>query len=285
MGHPAGPTPARTRVTGWAAGRHRDGLEHAVRRLRRSLGLMPGNPMNPVTLLVLGFFALVLVGFPPFMAAVGLDRGGIVLVMAVVVLTAIPCCGFTVALARRYLRDFERLLAGGAWVRWRATPAERARFVAHERGRARRQAGRFAGYALVLALLGAAVMWAFTRTAAGAALGFAVLGAAGLLVVATTFLWGGARERPDAPDLDETYLGDLGIYHLGRYTPLRGTNLFLVRVELHAGDPNVLEFTIGSRTQHGTVRPSEVRVLVPAGREGEAAELVARYRGEFGLAT
>jgi hypothetical protein len=127
-------------------------------------------------------------------------------------------------------------------------------------------------------------MWLYTRTAAGVALGLAVCGAISLVVVLTTLLWGGARERTDAHDLNEIYLGDLGIYHLGRYTPVRGMNLSLLDVRLQAGTPSVLQFTVGSRTRHGTIRSSDVRVLVPQGREDEAADLVARYRREFELA-
>lgn len=126
-------------------------------------------------------------------------------------------------------------------------------------------------------------MWLYTRTAAGVALGVAVFGAISLVVVLTTVLWGGTRERADAHDLDDIYLGDLGIYHLGRYTPVRGMNLFLLDVTLQGGRPSVLQFTVGSRTRHGMMRPSDVRVLVPQGREGEAADVVARYCREFQL--
>ena len=73
------------------------------------------------------------------------------------------------------------------------------------------------------------------------------------------------------------------MYALGRYTPLRGFNLFLGQVELKAGDPAVLTFTIGSRTRYGTIRSTEIRVAVPSGREAEAAALVERFRTEFGL--
>ena len=107
-------------------------------RLRRSLGLIPGNPMNPVTLIVFGVFGLTLLGFPPIMWAMGLGGGGILLVMTIAVLTAALCCGLTVAFARRYLRDFERLVGGEHWAHWRTTPAERARFVVQERRRAGR---------------------------------------------------------------------------------------------------------------------------------------------------
>ena len=252
-------------------------------RLRRFLALVPGNPMNPVTVLVLGFFGLILLGFPPFMRAVGLDTGGIVLVMAIVVLTALALSGLTVHIARRYLHDYEQLIGGGWWVHWRTTAAERAHFVTQEHLRAHRQASQFALFGIGLVLLAGGLMWLYTRTAAGVALGVAVFGAVSLVVVLTTVLWGGARERADAHDLDDIYLGDLGIYHLGRYTPVRGMNLFLLNVALQAGSPSVLQFTVGSRTRYGTVRPAETRVLVPQGREGEAADLVARFHREFKL--
>ena len=253
--------------------------------IRRFLALIPGNPMNPVTLLVLAFFAAALVGFPPFMVSVGLEAWDVVLVEVVVVATAVVCLGLVVWVARRYAGDYERLLAGEHWVRWRTTPNERARFVAQERARTRAEAKRYAVYAVGVAAIGGVAMWAATRTVTGAALGIAAFGVAGLLVVATTLRWGGARERPGALDLDDTLLGNLGISHLGRYTPLRGFNLFLEKVDLLPCAPAVLAFTVGSRTRYGTVRSSEVRVAVPPGGEAEAATLAERFRREFGLAS
>lgn len=251
--------------------------------LRRFLALTPGNPMNPVTLLVLGFFAVMLLGFPPVMLALGLGVGGTLFVTAVIVATAVLCVGLMVAIGRRYARDFERLLAGEHWVRWRLGPGERERFVVDEGTRTRREAKSYVPYAVGFAALGALVVGVATDSASAGLLGGAILGAVGLLVVVTTYLWGGAREREGARDLDEVYLGDLGIYQLGRYTPVRGFNVFLVGVEARPGDPAVLAFTIGSRGRYGT-RTSEVRVAVPAGRETEAAELAERFRREFGLA-
>ena len=251
--------------------------------LRRFLALTPGNPMNPVTLLLLAFFTAALVGFPLLTLAVGLGTWDVVVIEAVVVATAVACLGFVVWLARRYARDHDRLLAGEHWVHWRTSPAERGRFLAQEQDRARADARFALGGTVVVALLGAAGMWAYTEEARGAAIGFAVFGAAGLLVALTTRLWGGATARPDAPDPDDTYLGPLGVYQLGRYTPLRGFNLFLQRVDLRPGAPAVLAFTIGSRTRYGSVRTTETRVAVPPGREDEAAELAERFRREFGL--
>ena len=250
--------------------------------LRRFLALTPGNPMNPVTLLVLGFFAAMLLGFPPVMLALGLGVGGTLFVTAFIVATAVLCGGLMVALARRYARDFERLLAGGHWVHWRLGPGERERFVAQEGERTRREADSYVPYAAGFAVLGALVVGVAGGSLTAGLLGLAGFGAVGLLVVATTYLWGGARERRGARDLDDVYLGDLGIYQLGRYTPVRGFNVFLTAVEARPGAPAVLAFTIGSRTRYGT-RTTEVRVAVPAGREAEAATLAERFRREFGL--
>jgi hypothetical protein len=249
--------------------------------IRRFLALTPGNPMNPVTLIVLGFFAIVFVGFPPLMIAAGLGTGGVVLVMMVVLITAVFCIGLVVWLGRRYSGDMDRLLAGEHWAHWQLTPAERERFVTGERTRSHGEARRYLLYSLGLAIFGALLMWAYTETATGAAIGFGVLGAAGLLVVLTTWLWGGARPRREATNLDDIYLGDLGIYHLGRYMPVRGFNLFLTRTDYQPGDPPVLHFEVGSRTQHGSVRTNEVRVLVPAGREAEAEALAERFQREL----
>ena len=114
-----------------------------VQRLRRFLALTPGNPMNPGTLLVLVFFAGMLLGFPPFILVMGLGIGGIVLVTAVIVLTVVLCCGLVVAIARRYAGDADRLLAGDYWVHWRTNARERERFLAQEGERVRGEAGRY----------------------------------------------------------------------------------------------------------------------------------------------
>jgi hypothetical protein len=248
--------------------------------IRRFLALTPGSPMNPVMLIVLAFFAVALVGFPPLTIAAGLGAGGITLVIAFVVVTATLCIGLMAWLGRRYAGDMDRLLAGEHRARWQLTAVERERFVSSERTRSQGEARRYLLYSLGLAIFGALVMWTYTETARGVAIGFAVLGAAGLLVVLTTWLWGGARPRREASNLDDIYLGDLGIYHLGRYTPVRGLNLFLTRADVQPGDPPVLHFEVGSRMQYGSVRSNEVRVLAAAGHEAEA--LAERFRRELG---
>lgn len=91
----------------------------------------------------------------------------------------------------------------------------------------------------MLALVGAAVpatiggvgAWVLTGTGAGSALAAAAFGAAGLLVAGATYLWAGASGRGGAPDPNDVYLGDLGIYQIGRFPPPRGLNLFLQWVE------------------------------------------------------
>lgn len=251
--------------------------------VRRFLALTPGNPMNPATLLVLAFFAAVLVGFPPFMLGLGMGWGEVVVVEAVALATAVACLGSIVWIARRYAADHARLLAGECWARWTPTSADRSHFLSRERERARADAGRYAIYACGVASIGTLGMWFSTRTFAGAAIGLAVFAAAGALVVATTWLWGATSANPAGPDPDGICLGAGGIHQFGRYAPLRGFNLFPQRVELVPGPPAALAFTVGTRTRYGGVRSTETRVAVPPGREDEAAALVERYRREFGL--
>jgi hypothetical protein len=239
--------------------------------------------MNPVTLLILGSFLVIAVAFPVLMVWAGLGTGGILLVMAFIVVTEAAIFAWIVWMARRFARDYQRLLAGEHWVRWQTTPQERAGFVASERTRARGDARRYILYALILAAVGAVVMWFLTDSATGAAVGFGVLGLIGAIVVVTTWLWGGARQREEASDIDDIILGELGIYHLGTYTPVKGFNLFLTRVDYVDEIPPALSFWIGSRTQHGIVRQNEVRVLVPAGREEEGRDIAARFRRHFDL--
>jgi hypothetical protein len=244
---------------------------------RHYLALTPGNPMNPVTLILLAFFGIALIVFPAIMLRAGLGAGSAVLIDVIILLTAALCLGFTLYLARRYDADRRRLLSGEHWAHWQLPTAEREQFVTGERERSHREASRCLLYTLVAALFGALVGWLQVETATGALLGFMALGAAGLIVVATTYPWGGARPREEAANLGDIYLGELGIYHLGRYTPVRGVNLFLTGVELQPGDPTVLQFAVSSRGRYG-LRTNEVRVAVPAGREAEAAALAERFQ-------
>ena len=65
-------------------------------------------------------------------------------------------------------------------------------------------------------------MWISTRTATGVALGLAGFGAISRVVVLTTARRGGARERADAPDLDEISLGDMFLAGALRSLSARG---------------------------------------------------------------
>ncbi len=251
--------------------------------VRRFLALTPGNPMNPATLLLLAFFVVTLVGFPPLVLALGMGWGEVALIEAVVLVAAAACLGLVVWIGRRYASDHARLLAGDCWARWTPTADVRARFLAQDRQRARAEARRYLLYAAGAALLGALAMWVQVRTVAGAAIGLAVFGGAGLLVVVTTWFWGATGANPGGVDPDGVCLAADGIHQFGRYTPVRGFNLFLRRVEFVPGEPAAIAFTVGSRMRGGGVRTTETRVAIPPGHEAEAAALVERYRREFAL--
>lgn len=256
-----------------------------MKQVRTWLGMTPGNPMNIILAILLVFFGLVLVGAPVGMAAVGLGAGGIILFEVIALGAAVFILWIVAVMARGFGRDREQLLAGGAWAHWRISSAERMAFLEQDRERTQKTAKRFFWYALALVPVGAGLGWLVTRNAMGALLGAALLGSAGMLVVVTTWLWDGARPKQDADDLDEVYLGDLGIQALGRYTPLNGINLGLRSVTFTNGDPSYLTFTVVSRGQYGEQQPRDIPVPVPAGHDEEAAALVDRFRKRFGLAT
>lgn len=251
--------------------------------IRRFLALTPGNPMNPATLLLLGFFVVAALGFPPLVLALGMGWGEVILIEAVVLAAAVACLGLVVWIARRFASDHARLLAGDCWARWTPTADERSRFLQQERQRARADARRYALWSVAVALFGALGMWVQVRTVAAIAIGLVVLGAAGVLVVLTTWFWGAASENPAGADPDGICLSAAGVHQFGRYTPLRGFNLFLQRVALVPGEPSTLAFTVGTRTSSGGIRSTETRVAIPPGREDEAAALAARFRQEFTL--
>jgi hypothetical protein len=252
-----------------------------MKQVRAWLGMTPGNPMNAFLVIFLVFFGMVLVGAPVAMAAVGMGAGGIMLFELIALGATVLVIWILVVMARGFGRDREQLLAGGAWAHWRLSSSERMAFLQQDRERTRQTAKRFFWYALALVPVGAGVGWLVTRDATGALLGAALLGGVGLLVVVTTWLWDGARPKHDADDLDEIYLGDLGIQALGRFTPLSGINLALKTVSFTKGDPGYLTFTVVSRGQYGEQQPHDVPVPVPAGHDAEAEALVLRFRERF----
>ena len=245
--------------------------------IREFLALTPGNPMNPVTLILVIFFGLAAIIFPVVMLAAGVGVGGAILIELIIIPTAALCIGLVVYMARRFDENRKRLIGGEHWAHWRFAAGERDRFIVQEQTRSRRDARRYLLYSLILALIGAGAVGYQTDDTKGVAIGFAVFGAAGLLVVLTTLRWGKATPREDATDLDDIYLGELGIYQMGRYTPVKGPNIFLTGVELIADQPAAIRFDISSRSQYG-IRTNEVRVAVPTGKEAEAAAVVDRFR-------
>jgi len=255
----------------------------SMKSLRSFLGISPGNPMNVVVLILLAFFGLVLVGAPILMAIVGLGTGGIILFEIIAALATLLIMGLIIAMARGFGHDLQRLLDGNAWAHWHLTSAERDAFLQDDRERTRETSKRYALYSLALIPLGALFAWLFTRDAKGAMLGALAFGGAGLLVVVTTLLWDGTRPRQDASDLDEVYLGDLGIYAFGRFTPLSGVGLSLKAIKLTKSDPSYLTFTTVSRGEYGEQQPRDISVPIPAGHEEEAETLVERFKQRFSL--
>jgi hypothetical protein len=254
-----------------------------MKSLRSFLGMTPNNPMNVVTVILLVFFALALTAMPIFMAIVGVGTGGIILFEIIVALTTLLIMGLVIAMARGFGRDLERLLSGNEWAHWRLSSDERAAFLQEDRTRTRETSKRYALYSLGLIPFGALFAWLFTRDATGAMLGALAFGAAGLLVVVTTLLWDGTRPRHDASDIDEVYLGDLGIYAFGRFTPLSGVNLTLKAIAMTKSDPSYLTFTTVSRGEYGNQQPRDISVPIPAGHEEEAETLVERFKQRFSL--
>jgi len=254
-----------------------------MKSLRAFLGMTPSNPMNPIMLILLAFFTLVLVGAPILMAIVDVGTGGIILFEIIVALATLLIMGLVIAMARAFGRDLERLLSGNEWAHWRITSAERAAFLQEDRERTRRTSKRYALYSLGVIPLGALFAWLFTRDAKGALLGALAFGAAGLFVVLTTLLWDGTRPKHDSSDIDEVYLGDLGIYAFGRFTPLSGINLSLKAITMTNSDPSYLTFTTVSRGQYGEQQPRDISVPIPAGHEEEAGTLVERFKQRFSL--
>ncbi len=250
----------------------------------RWLRLMPGNPIRPMVIGLLGFYALdaivtvglALAGAPWITWAVG----AIFLATAVVVLPIVAIFG------RIYGTSLAQLLDGGHWARWAVDTGEGARFAANEWRRARREArnlvlfGMGAGpvFGLLFGLL------AGSMTAFG--LVVALMVGVGILAAANVLAIGWWRHKRRAERGGEVLIGPMGVFSQGTFTPLAGFNLGLGAVEIEEGDPPVIRFDAVTRTYSEgviptrTTRTEPVRVPIPRGRESEAAALVARFRGE-----
>jgi hypothetical protein len=77
--------------------------------------------------------------------------------------------------------------------------------------------------------------------------------------------------------------GPQGVLLAGRYLLLAGMNDTLLGVGLVPGSPPSLRFVVRPFQWGWRQPPEELRVPVPPGRVGEAADLVERYRRVHGL--
>lgn len=207
----------------------------------RSLIPQPGNAVRPVFFLIAGFFGLMLVGYPIFMYAVGLDTASIVWITLLIAVVAAGVLWFTIHLGRTLQRDEARLDAGEVWAEWTVPLHQHRRFIAAERRGKNRMA---LAYAIGGVALGLVLAWLERDWLLGGVMIFAFLFAA-----ATIFFLAGPPRRAHGDDARHVRIGPSGAHLLGRYMPFETTMTRLRAVSVSDGDPPVMALTVraGSR--------------------------------------
>ena len=177
---------------------------------------------------------------------------------------------------RTEMRAINALLTGEQWVRWRYGAGEWRGFAevewTRDQGRAKKSALSALGGFMVVGLI---VGWLNGTILAGLALGVAAGIPFGMLVGVLNHAFGRATYRRRLTNPGGAIVGPGGVYQDGRYIAWRGFGGTLqeVRLVAQAGEtPAVVECTLrGRRGMEVTVR-----VLVPAGHDEEAKQLVGR---------
>jgi hypothetical protein len=206
-------------------------------------------------------------------ALFGMAAGMIVLVCSLMMLAIFWFAGW---MEKRGIRA---LLEGERWAHWRYGEEEWSRFTADEWARDVARARRVPFTALgSMGVAGLFVGWTRGDWLPGLALGLGAGVPLGLLVGAIAYGLARATHRRRQVAPGEAFIGPRGVFQDGRYTDWGGMSGSLGGVKLvppSGTAPTVVEFTVrGRRGASGTVR-----VLVPAGKEAEAAALVARFSG------
>jgi hypothetical protein len=175
-------------------------------------------------------------------------------------------------LVDRHLAEFR---AGQHLAHWTYDPHEWREFAEQEWARAREEGWVIAVVLLALGALVGGFVWAVAG-AGPAALGLGALigGAGGYLVSLLPRSLAHRKYRRALRRVGETYLGREAVYHNGRYDTWATWGSPLTDVQLQEGSPTILELTIGAER---TMR--KVRVLVPAGQESEAREVIRALGG------
>jgi hypothetical protein len=177
---------------------------------------------------------------------------------------------------RTEVRAINTLLTGEQWVRWRYGAGEWRSFAeiewTRDQGRSKKSAlSALGGFTVV----GLVVGWLNGTMLAGLALGVAAGLPFGMLVGVLNHAFGRATYRRRLTNPGEAVVGPGGVYQDGRYIAWRGIGGTLREARLVAktGDtPAVVECLLrGRRGMELTVR-----VLVPAGHDEEAKQLVGR---------
>jgi hypothetical protein len=199
--------------------------------------------------------------------------GGAVMVMA---LCSIICYALACSSARRIaqLRDGELLY------RWRFEPTEWKRFAQQEWLRIRTESLDWKEpliAAVVGGVIGAIVAWQLNP-----GIGF-LLGFMGLLSVALFGNWsmwivGRNAWRRSCRRMGDVLIDRQGVFYNGRFYYWALFGVTIESAEVIPGQPAVLQ--VHTRQQAGSRKyRHEIRVPVPAGRETEAHDVVARLLG------
>lgn len=231
----------------------------------RSLIPRSGNAARPVFFIVLIGFALMLIGFPILMYAVGIGTAGIVWISLLILAVTIGMLWFTVAFGRNLDRDENRLDAGEVWAEWIVPARDHRAFIADERRATNRRA--------VASALGGTAFGLLLAWLADDLLLGGIMIAAFLLAGLVTFFFAGPPRRAGTEADRHVRIGPGGIHHLGRYTPFETTLTRLREVAIEDGVPPVMALTVRAGR-----RLDQIRVPVDSDQLHQAEAVAARLR-------
>lgn len=231
----------------------------------RSLIPPPGNSARPVFLAISGLFGIMLVGYPIFMYAVGLNAAAIVWITLLIAAISAGALWLTVHLGRKLQQDADRLDAGEIWAEWTVPLQQHRRFLDAERKRTNRMA-------LALALGGTALGLVLAWPEQDWLLGGIMTGSF-LLAAGVTFFLGGPPRTAHRDDARHVRIGPSGVHVLGRYMPFKMTMTRLDRVDIADDDPPVMRLTVRAGR-----RIDEIRVPIAPDQLDQAEAVAERLR-------
>lgn len=230
-----------------------------------------GNPVRPIQILLLVFFAANLIGWNIAMPLLGSSSGAVSFVTIVIAVLAVICCGITWWYGLSLERHRDMLSSGEVWARWQLSPAESELY-------ARSKNNEYQKLAITLALLGiclGVISAIFTANLLSGGI------LAGVFLVAAIFVVWMTRisPQPSPAEPQDVLIGPTGAMVGNQLVPFLAPGMHLLNVELkhETGTLPSIVFQVRSRSGRSSTL-SEFRVPVPADHLRDAEALIERFR-------